>query len=408
VSDVLDMRTDEGFRRALRDVTSAGSWDCLVGRRLLCAVRDRAARNAAHVAGATGARCDRNLVDDVMTAAWVVLDEHTDRVLAAERPWAYVMRSAQQEVMAEALAERAVTSRTTASGRHRQHAWKVLVARVGAAAGQVAATLGHSYRGESTAEQPAGGALGTAYRRGDPVLVERPHEPPSATRVRDGWYAAFIGLLVGRGADGPVTTAAVDHLADLFSVTPSKQWETAARHDPVLARLGLSPDQRSALVALLAGSRRDREAGRRGGLLQAVRAAQEHGTPVTLSAADRKRVRTYVAAPGRARRRPPAEQRLPVATEAVRAEMARKGVTQDMIATRLGLRRQNVSTRLSGIVAWTPEELATVADLLTVPMTRLLHNRRQREKRRPVHTMTETGRTDAITGTSDRLLALHR
>jgi transcriptional regulator with XRE-family HTH domain len=80
-----------------------------------------------------------------------------------------------------------------------------------------------------------------------------------------------------------------------------------------------------------------------------------------------------------------------VATEAVRAEMTRQGVTQEAIATRLGLRRQNVSTRLAGIVAWSPEQLATVADLLTVPVTRLLHNgQRGRTEAVP--------RGDALTG----------
>jgi hypothetical protein len=378
VTEVLDMRTDDGLRRVLREVTSAGSWDGPAGRRLLRAVRDRAVRNAAHVAGATGARYDRNLVDDVVTAAWVVLHEHTDRVLAAERSWAYVMRSAQQEVMAEALADRAVTSRATASGRHRQQVWKVLVARVGAAAGQVAAALGHTHRADSAAEPSGGGTIGTAHRHNERVLVESPHESSGEPRERDGWYAAFIRLLVAHGADGPRTAAAVDHLADLFTVTPSKQWETTARHDPVLARLGLSPDQRGALVALVAGSRRDREAGRSGGLLHAVRAAHERGVPVRLSAADSKRVRTYVTGADPERRHRTAGQRgIRVASEAVRAEMSRQGVTQEAIAAQLGLRRQNVSTRLAGIVAWSPEQLATVADLLTVPVTRLLHNSRR-------------------------------
>jgi transcriptional regulator with XRE-family HTH domain len=66
-----------------------------------------------------------------------------------------------------------------------------------------------------------------------------------------------------------------------------------------------------------------------------------------------------------------------VASEVVRAEMTRQGVTQEAIAATLGLRRQNVSTRLAGIVAWSPEQLATVADLLTVPVTQLLHNSRR-------------------------------
>jgi hypothetical protein len=54
--------------------------------------------------------------------------------------------------------------------------------------------------------------------------------------------------------------------------------------------------------------------------------------------------------------------------------MARSGVTQEMIAARLGIRRQNVSTRLAGVVAWTMDELAAVADLLEVPVAHLLND----------------------------------
>ncbi|MFW6034189.1 MAG: hypothetical protein ACOC9R_03555 [bacterium] len=373
MSDVVGTWTDEDLRLALRDVASTGSWDGPSGRRLLRAVRERAVRNAAHIAAATGVRCDRDLVGDVVTAAWTVLHGHTEQVLDAERPWAYLMRAAQQEVMAEALADRAVTSRTVASGRNRQQVWTTLVSRVGAAAGQVAAALGHGHRVEGSREQSGTGPIVTASRRAEPKLVERPHEASPGLGKRDGWYAAFIGLLVAHGADGRRTTTAVDHLANLFSVTPSKQWETAARRDPVLARLGLSAEQASALVALVAGSRRDREAGRPGGLLGAVRAAWERGEPVTLSAVDHRRVRTYIDGTHLERRRPAAERRLAVAADAVRTEMARAGVTQETLAVRLGLRRQNVATRLSGIVGWTRDELTTVADVLTVPVERLLH-----------------------------------
>jgi hypothetical protein len=127
-----------------------------------------------------------------------------------------------------------------------------------------------------------------------------------------------------------------------------------------------------------------------------------------MSAADRKRVRTYVNGTDRARACPPAQRRLPVATEAVRAEMARTGVTQDMIAARLGIRRQNVSTRLAGVVGWTPEELAAVADLLTVPVIQLLHHRQPAEGRSSGYPAMEIGTATVVTRTNDRLHALHR
>jgi hypothetical protein len=88
--------------------------------------------------------------------------------------------------------------------------------------------------------------------------------------------------------------------------------------------------------------------------------------------------------------------------------MARAGVTQDMIAARLGIRRQNVSTRLAGVVGWTTEELATVADLLAVPVTRLLHHRQSVEGRSSGHTAMEVGTASVMPRTTDRLHALHR
>jgi hypothetical protein len=110
---------------------------------------------------------------------------------------------------------------------------------------------------------------------------------------RELWFVAFVDLLVGFGADRAVTVAAVDRLADLFGATYVGWWEWAARRDPVLTRLGLSPDQRGALVALLAGSRHYRHNGKRDSLLAAVRSATEHGVEVELLPAHRRRLAVY-------------------------------------------------------------------------------------------------------------------
>ena len=99
--------------------------------------------------------------------------------------------------------------------------------------------------------------------------------------------------------------AAVDHLADLFTVTYVGWWEWAARRDPVLARLGLTPAQCGALVAPLAGSRRHRHNGKRDNLVAAVRTATELGQTVELSPAQTRRLATFAAPPGsRADHRP--------------------------------------------------------------------------------------------------------
>jgi hypothetical protein len=87
--------------------------------------------------------------------------------------------------------------------------------------------------------------------------------------------------------------ATVDRLADLFAATYVGWWEWAARRDPVLAQLGLSPDQCCALVALLAGSRRYRHNGKRDSLLAAVRTATELGAVLRLSADQRRRLAVF-------------------------------------------------------------------------------------------------------------------
>jgi hypothetical protein len=63
-----------------------------------------------------------------------------------------------------------------------------------------------------------------------------------------------------------------------------------------LARLGLTPDQCGALVALLGGSRKYRHNGKHDSLLAAVRAANEHEHPVWLSPAHRRRLAVFARA----------------------------------------------------------------------------------------------------------------
>ena len=75
-----------------------------------------------------------------------------------------------------------------------------------------------------------------------------------------------------------------------FAATYIGWWEWAARRDPVLARLGLTPDQCGALVALVAGSRRYRHNGKQYSLLAAARMATELGRAVELSPAQRRRL----------------------------------------------------------------------------------------------------------------------
>ena len=56
----------------------------------------------------------------------------------------------------------------------------------------------------------------------------------------------------------------------------------------------------------------------------------------------------------------------------IRAEMARRGLTQGVLAEALGLSRPSISNRFRGVVPWTVDELAIVADGLGIDPADLL------------------------------------
>jgi transcriptional regulator with XRE-family HTH domain len=56
----------------------------------------------------------------------------------------------------------------------------------------------------------------------------------------------------------------------------------------------------------------------------------------------------------------------------VRAELARRRISQTTVAQRLGVSRQNVAQRLNGRVDFRVGELVAIAALLDVPVTALL------------------------------------
>jgi len=289
-SDASNPRTDEGLRQAVRALGRSGSWDQPAGRRLLAEIRRRAARNAAHVATATGIAMERGLVDDVLLAAWMVLRRHGDKVLAAARPWAYLMSSAQKQVLDEVRAHQLLTNAASIRGRAREVLPSV-VRPVGSTAADLAAALRHEPAAADASD--ARRIVRQIRRQGQPPLVcgGEPETPP--LEEREPWYCAFIDLLVTHGADQAVTVAAVDRLADLFAATYVGWWEWAARRDPILAQLGLTPDQSGALVALVAGSRRFRHNGKHDSLLAAARVATEHGHPVELSPVHQRRLAVF-------------------------------------------------------------------------------------------------------------------
>lgn len=56
----------------------------------------------------------------------------------------------------------------------------------------------------------------------------------------------------------------------------------------------------------------------------------------------------------------------------VRAEMARKRLTQRQLAAALGMSQPQVTKRLAGTIEFRPSELEKTAELLGIPITRLL------------------------------------
>jgi hypothetical protein len=183
---------------------------------------------------------ERGLVDDVLLAAWMVLHRHGDKVLAAARPWAYLMSSAQKQVLDEIRAQQLLTNTASIRGRARAVLPRT-VRPVGSTATDLAAALRHESSDTDTGD--ARRIVRQVRQHEQPPLVHGSEPDTSQLDEREPWFAAFIDLLVKQGADQTVTVAAVDRLADLFAATYLGWWEWAARRDPVLARLGLSPDQ---------------------------------------------------------------------------------------------------------------------------------------------------------------------
>jgi hypothetical protein len=270
VTDVTDVRTDEGLRAAVREVARCASWEIPAGWRLLTELRVRSARRAAAVSRRVSVDLSVELVDDMMSLAWELLATQTQSVLGAEQPWAYLMSAAAQALTNEARAQRYLTGNSTIRGAGRVHVPRH-VNPIGAAAAEVETEL---------------------YGHAAATCPESPRPVVAGTK-RASWLDAFVDLLAEHGADPAVTSAAVDRISELAETTSAWR-ETVVRRDQVLSRLGLCPDQAGALSALVFGSRRS---GRSDGLLKAVLDAHQHGNRPGLTPAQQQRVRTYVGGP---------------------------------------------------------------------------------------------------------------
>ncbi len=62
----------------------------------------------------------------------------------------------------------------------------------------------------------------------------------------------------------------------------------------------------------------------------------------------------------------------PIASSAIRAELARRGVRQMDIAELLGLHPSQITSRINGDIDWRLSELQAMAAHLNVPISRLI------------------------------------
>jgi hypothetical protein len=136
---VEHVRTNDGLRQVVLEIRNAGSWDTSLGALLLAEIRRRAAEMPN----------ERGLVDDVVTAAWLVLYRHADAVLSAARPWAYLMHSAQRQAVEELRAQQLPTRPSMIRGRGR-HLLPRRVTPIGSSAIELATALRHEPSGANT------------------------------------------------------------------------------------------------------------------------------------------------------------------------------------------------------------------------------------------------------------------
>ena len=219
-----DIRTDQGLRNTLLELSDAGAWNGPTGRALLSHFR-RLADAVARRAFRHGDVVDPHLVDHLVSVAWEVTHEQTAQVVAADRPWAYVATAMTRAATSQIRAAGLLTAPRAATDLARQ-------------AHRTARRLGAmpAWLDDVASAHPRDA---TAPRRWDPAL-----------RV-------LHGELVGAGAPTDASAEAIDLALDVLQQTMRRSWlHHTAYRDPRLST-ALSRTQVRALMDLLIGSRRD-------------------------------------------------------------------------------------------------------------------------------------------------------
>lgn len=237
-----------------------GGWSGRTGAQLLEVLSEHCARLALVVERRSGQPADPHRADDLTSRAWELLATRPGPVLAASNPWAYLTRCLVTAGVNAAVAD------------------KLLVRDLAVQGGLVPVSTAPRRVGEQVdALDRAGLSIG-----GDPLGP-----------LGSDWGLALrrlYGDLVAAGAPAAVTAMAIDRVVEVVASHRRGHREAAAKGDHVIVGLGLSPAQATALVALVAGTRR-------GGVEESLWArlhegATHSGPAVTPSV--RARIESYV------------------------------------------------------------------------------------------------------------------
>ncbi|WP_053203997.1 hypothetical protein [Jiangella muralis] len=256
----IDASSDDGLKRALRQLRTAEDWNGPVGR----AVIDQLRLRALAVVRASRASADlavTYLVDGLISVGWEIATAQRTDILAADRPWGLIVRALARAAVQEVRSAELVTSGdgtrwAMAGGWHTAR-------RLGMDGAQVTDRLvsaGHDPTAETVTEA----------RSDDPMAR---------------WDPGLIGLrseLVAAGAPHNMATELISAALDVLQLTRRRSHvHYTAYRDPRLARL-LTTHQIRALVDLLIGARRE---GPAGSAWLALRDAARAGRQVSLAAA---------------------------------------------------------------------------------------------------------------------------
>lgn len=206
-------------REAFRAVAVQG-WDTPAGDAVLAALSQRAKNWATALDRRAGRRPGATAPEDVVTAAWEALSRFGERVAAADCPWSYLWTTVRHALAAEHTADELLshTAARTVS-RHYGHA----AVRVGLDA-HLLVDL-------------------------DVSAPSEPSPPRPAIAIVAAWLAA--------DGDAAFWTEVLDHALEVMATARRSYEEHALRRDTyLLDTLELTPDELSALAALLLGPRR--------------------------------------------------------------------------------------------------------------------------------------------------------